>query len=113
MTQYLGNRKFYVYNSTEKLVYLVNEFEAYYNSEYLQIHLELVAGWDYVNPDENDVQSWVSADKFIEEVQDEYINQYFLKEGMEEALEENGYTILKEEHISNSLMEVIKKHDEA
>ena len=113
MTQYLGINKFYVYNTTEKLVYLVNEYEVYYNSSALQIHLELVAGWDYVNPDENDVQGWVSADKFIEEVQDEYINQYFLKEGMEEALEENGYTILKEEHISNSLMEVIKKHDEA
>ena len=65
MTQYLGNRKFYVYNSMEKLVYLVNEFEAYYNSEYLQIHLELVAGWDYVNPDENDVQGWVSAENFV------------------------------------------------
>ena len=112
MTQYLGNNKFYVYNTTEKLVYLVNEFETYYNYEALQIHLELVAGWDYVNPDENDIQGWVGAENFIEEVQDEYINQYFLKEGMHEALTENGYTILKTEDISNSLMEVIKKHDE-
>lgn len=112
MTQYLGNNKFYVYDTTEKLVYLVNEFETYYNYKALQIHLELVAGWDYVNPDENDVQGWVSAENFVEDVQDEYINQYFLKEGMHEALEENGYTILKEEDISNSLMEIIKKHDE-
>lgn len=112
MTQYLGNNKFYVYNTTEKLVYLVNEYETYYGGN-IHIHLELVAGWDYVNPDENDIQGWVSADKFIEEVQTEIVQQYFLKEGMEEALTENGYTILKEENISNSLMEIIKKHDEA
>lgn len=112
MTHYLGNKKFYVYNADEKLVYLVNEYETYYNSEALHIYLELVAGWDYINPDENDVQGWVGAENFVEDVQSEIIAQYFLKEGMEEALEENGYTILKEEDIPNSLKEVIDKHEE-
>ena len=112
MTQYLGANKFYVYNTTEKLVYLVNEFEVYYGGS-IYINLELVAGWDYVNPDENDVQGWVGAENFVEDVQTEVVYQYFLLEGMHEALTENGYTILKAENISNSLMEVIKKHDEA
>ena len=112
MTQYLGLSKFYVYDADKKLVYLVNEYETFYSSGHLQIHLELVAGWDYVNPDYNDIQGWCPADRFIEEVQDEYINQYFLKEGMEEALEENGFTVLKVENISNSLQEIIDKHGE-
>lgn len=112
MTHYLGNNKFYVYNVDEKLVYLVNEYETYYNSEAIHIYLELVAGWDYVNPDENDVQGWVSAENFVEDVQSEIVSQYFLKEGMHEALQENGYTILTEEHISNALQEIIDKHNE-
>lgn len=111
MKQYLGSKKFYVMND-EKLVYKVNEFEVYYNTEALHIYLELVAGWDYVNPDENDIQGWVGAKNFVEYVQFEIVSQYFLKESMEEALEENGYTILREEEIPNTLQEIIDKHEE-
>ena len=111
MTQYLGDNKFYVMNG-EKLVYEVNEYKAYYGGN-IYIHLELVAGWDYVNPDENDVQGWVGAENFVEEVQTEIVQQLFLEEGMKEALTENGYTILKEENIPNTLMEIIEKHNEA
>lgn len=111
MAQYLGNHKFYVVNDAENLVYMVNQFEAYYNSEAIHIHLELVAGWDYVNPDENDVQGWCPADRFVEDVQTEIIAQYFLVEGMKEALTENDYTIL--ENITPDLQKIIDKHNEA
>lgn len=112
MKNYLGNHKFYVMNPDEKLVYKVNEFEVYYNSEAIHIYLELVAGWDYVNPDENNIQGWVGAENFVEDIQSEIVTQYFLKEGMEEALTENDYTILKEENIPMSLQKIIDKHEE-
>ena len=110
MKHYLRNHKFYVMNEAEKLVYMVNEFETYDNYSAIQIHLELVAGWDYVNPDYNDVQGWCPADRFVEDVQMEIISQYFLSEGMKEALEANDYIIL--ENISSKLKAIIDKHNE-
>ena len=110
MRHYLENNKFYVINSDEKLVYKVGEYETYSGCTYLQINLELVAGWDYVNPDYNDVQGWCPADRFVEDIQFEMVSQYFLAEGMKEALEENGYTILEE--ISPTLQAIIDKHNE-
>lgn len=110
MKHYLENYKFYVVNG-KKLVYKVGEFETYGNANFITIELELVAGWDYVNPDENDIQGFVPADRFVEDVQFEYINQYLLEEGMKEALEANGYTVL--ENINPSLQAIIDKHNEA
>lgn len=111
MLHYLENNKFYVMNEDEKLVYKVATYETFSGCTYLQVNLELVAGWDYVNPDYNNVQGWCPANRFVEDVQCEYILQYFLKEGMEEALEANGLTIL--EKINPSLQDIINKHNEA
>ena len=110
MKHYLEDKKFYVVNG-ENLVYKVGEFETYGNTDYILWELELVAGLDYVNPDESDIQDWVGADNYIEDVQYEYITQYFLKEGAEETLEANGYTVLKE--IDYNLQAIIDKHNEA
>ena len=109
MKYFLEGNKFYVING-ENLVYKVNGFEAYSASTALYIDLELVAGIDYVDPDVSDVQDWVGADNYIDDVQFETVAQYFLKEGMEEALEANGYTILKE--IDFNLQAIIDKHNE-
>lgn len=111
MKHYLESNKFYVENEEEKLVYKVSTYETFSDYTYLQVNLELVAGWDYVNPDENDVQGWCPADRFTEDVQFEIVNQYFLKEGMEEALKANDYTIL--EKINPALQSIIDKHNEA
>lgn len=110
MKQYLENHKFYVING-ENLVYKVGEFETYGNTNYITLELELVAGLDYVNVDESDIQDWVGADNYIEDVQYEYINQYFLVEGAKEALEAHGYTVLEE--IDFNLQAIIDKHNEA
>lgn len=110
MKHFLENHKFYVVNEDEKLVYKVGEFETYGNADFITFELELVAGVDYINPDENDIQGYVPADRFIEDIQYEYINQYFLKEGTEEALKENGYTVLK--NITPNLQKIIDKHNE-
>ena len=109
MKYFLEGNKFYVING-ENLVYEVNGFEAYSGATALHIDLELIAGLDYVNPDESDIQDWVGADNFVEDVQYESVAQYFLKEGMEEALEANGYTILEE--IDFNLQAIIDKHNE-
>lgn len=111
MRHYLEKHKFYVLNADENLVYKVGEFETYSGHDAIHIHLELVAGWDYVNPDENDVQGWCPADKFVDDVQAEIVAQYFLVEGMKEALQENDYTIL--EDINPALQKIIDKHNEA
>lgn len=111
MKHYLEGYKFYVVNEDEKLVYKVGEFETYGNTNYILIELELVAGWDYVNPDYNDVQGYVPADRFVEDIQYEYVTQYFLEEGTKEALEQNGYKVL--ENITPDLQKIIDKHNEA
>ena len=109
MKHYLENHKFYVVNE-ENLVYKVGEYETYGNATFLTFELELVAGLDYVDPDQSDIQDWVGADRFVEDVQYEYVNQYFLEEGTKEALKENGYTILEE--IDFNLQAIIDKHNE-
>ena len=111
MKHYLENHKFYVVNEDKTLVYKVGEYETFSGHEAIHIHLELVAGWDYVNPDYNDIQGWCPADRFIEDIQSETIAQYFLVEGMKEALEENDYTILKENEITPRLQAIIDKHN--
>ena len=111
MKHYLEDKKFYVTNADGKLVYKVGEFETYGNTDYILVELELVAGWDYVAPDHNDVQGWTPADNFVEDIQFEYVTQYFLVEGMKEALVENDYVIL--ENITPDLQAIIDKHNEA
>ena len=110
MRHYLESHKFYVIDEDKKLVYKVGEFETYGDANFISVELELVAGWDYVDPDYNDVQGWVGADRFVEDVQYEYITQYILEEGMKDAIKENGFVILEE--ISPSLQKIIDKHNE-
>lgn len=79
-----------------KLAYKMTSFEVHDNSNYLSIELELVAGWDYVEPDTSDLQGWAKPENFIEDVQYDWVIQYFIEESMTEALEANGYMVLKD-----------------
>lgn len=110
MKHYLESHKFYVINEDKTLVYKVGEYETYGNASFITFTLELVAGVDYINPDENDIQGFVPADRFVEDIQYEYVNQYFLEEGTKEALEANDYTVLEE--INPALQKIIDKHNE-
>lgn len=109
MKHYMEKNKLYVKNDTENLVYKIAEYETFQDSSYILIHLELVAGWDYVNPDENDIQGWCTAENFVEDVQFESFPQYFIDESMKEAIEANNYTIMEE--IAPNLQAVIDKHN--
>lgn len=64
-------------------------------SNYIVWDLELYCGWDYINPDKNDKQGYVSANRFIEEVQNDIVIQYFIKEGLKDCLIENGYELIE------------------
>ena len=94
MRAYLSDHKLYVKNN-DNLIYVVDSFDCYDNHPYIGVHLQLVAGWDYLNED-SDAQGWCHADRFIEDIQTDYINQYFLVESMKESLEENGYKVMDE-----------------
>ena len=111
MKHFLENHKFYVINE-EKFVYKVGVFETYGNADFITWELELVAGWDYINPDENDIQGFVPADRFIDDIQYEYVNQLFLVESAKETLEYHDYTILEAEKITPNLQKIIDKHNE-
>ena len=93
MKAYLESKKIYVRND-DKMAYEVNSIEIYDGCDYMKLNLVLVAGWDYVNPDDNDIQGYVGADRFVEDVQTETENCYFMKESITECLEDNGWIIL-------------------
>ena len=94
MRAYLSDHKLYVKNN-DNLIYVVDSFDCYDNHPSIGVHLQLVAGWDYLNEDSDTHGLW-HADRFIEDIQTDYINQYFLVESMKESLEENGYKIMDE-----------------
>ena len=76
------------------LIYKTESIEMYDSTSYLTINLILVAGFDYINSDENDIQGYVTASNFVDGVQDETVVQYFIVESMKQCLIDNGYEIL-------------------
>lgn len=96
MKVYFNSFKKYAYNKEDKLIYEVIGLDTFDNADYAHVVMELVACWDYINPDENDIQGWCPAGRMCEEVQDERVQCCIFKEGIETALEENGYTVLDE-----------------
>lgn len=91
--------KIYVKNE-DNLIYCLEYFEVYDKSNNFILNLNLVAGWDYINPDISNEQGYVPANRFVEDVQLESITCYFLTEGINECLEDNGYEILNAEDLS-------------
>lgn len=87
-----------IYNGSGKLAYQVTSLDVS-NSDWIQVDLELVAGWDYVNPDENDIQGWCPPENFIEDVQYDYVLCYIFDEGIKEALRANDYNIVPADEI--------------
>lgn len=94
MKAYLGSKAIFVKND-DKLVYKVESMEIYDGYDSLTLNLVLVCGWDYVNPDENNIQGWCKPDRFIEDVQDVQEICYVMEESIKECLEANGYEILE------------------
>ena len=95
--------KVYVKND-DKMVYEVS-LQRHGGAFYHLITLELVCGWDYVNPDENDIQGYVKPERFVDGVQYESLTFYPLDETILGRLEEEGYkrVYLEELGIENFL----------
>lgn len=95
MKTYLNNKSFYAMTEN-KLVYKVSEFETYDGYDSIHYSLELIAGWDYINPDWTNEQGFCKAENFVDDVQSETVIQYFFLESMAEAFAQNDYIILTE-----------------
>ena len=81
--------------SDEKLIYKIKDIEVFGNG-IAYIHLELVCGYDYIDPDTSDIQGYVDKSLFVEEVQDETVSCDILTESLLEALNDMGYRVKNE-----------------
>lgn len=85
MTHYFNTYKKIV-RTKDDYVYETYSYETFDDSTMLQINLQLVGA--------KENNAWLMAKDMPEDVQWEIIMQFFLTEGMAEALEANGYHII-------------------
>jgi isopentenyldiphosphate isomerase len=79
----------------DKLIYKVYSVEQLGSEEICyNYNFELIAGHDYINPDESDAQGFVTADKFVEYLQHHNITVFPLTESLGSRLEEDGFTVI-------------------
>jgi len=84
----------YVKNS-DNMIYKLTDFRQLQDSEIgFLFSMELVAGYDYINTDYNNVQGYVSKENFVEDVHSYDITFYPLAETLKEALEDNDFEII-------------------
>ncbi|MGP0689872.1 hypothetical protein ACW5UC_25355 [Priestia aryabhattai] len=88
------NAEIHVINE-DKMIYKVEQFKQIGSREFaLTYMLELIAGWDYVEPDMSNKQGFISANMFTDEVQSDFLTVYPLLESLGERLKEEGYTVI-------------------
>lgn len=87
------NKTLYVEND-DRMVYQLVDIELHGNG-LAYLYLDLVCGYDYVDPDNSSIQGYVPANNFVDEVQHEMVSCDILAESMLKALENDGYRILK------------------
>lgn len=87
------SKQLFVENS-DHLIYKLKDIELMENG-LAYLYLDLVCGYDYVDPDNSDKQGYVDKSKFVEEVQHEIVSCDILAESMVEALKNDGFDILK------------------
>lgn len=86
--------------NSDRMIYKVSSVRELDARVYSLVYsLDLVAGYDYVNPDESDRQGFVSKENFVENVQWECLTVYPLNESLGDRLEEEGYKIIDIEQI--------------
>ena len=106
----MEEKKFYVMNEDDNIVYKVDYFQSNSGYDVLCFNLNLVTGLDYPN-EYNNVLGWCSPEIFSNDIQEDIVIQYFMEESACEAFEANGYTILKLDEVSDSLKKAIEKYD--
>lgn len=88
------SKQIYVENR-DNLIYEVKSIDLHPNAM-AYLHLDLVCGYDYVDPDNSDLQGYVDKSNFVEEVQHETISCDFINESLRIAVSLDGYNIRKE-----------------
>ncbi len=84
----------YVINE-DKLIYKIYSVEQLGSTEICyNYNFELVAGHDYINPDESNAQGFVSAGNFVEHVQYDSLTVLPLSESLGERLADEGYKVI-------------------
>lgn len=90
---YVQNKDKFIYEVVNTKPYSSTKPE--FNSLYMWVDLKLVAGIDYINPDTSNVQGYLSANNFIETIQEDGFNWLFMEESLINCLKENGYTVIE------------------
>ncbi|QDH50259.1 hypothetical protein ALPS_273 [Bacillus phage ALPS] len=88
--------KNYVINEDETMVYVLESYSQLDMSQGfgLNVSMELIAGWEYIDIDYSDRQGWASKDSFVSETHNEYFTFYPMVETLKEAIEEAGFKLL-------------------
>lgn len=87
------SKQLYVEND-DKMVYQLMDIELYGNG-LAYLYLDLVCGYDYVAPDYSNQQGYVDKSKFVESVQHEVVSCDIMAESIVNALNNDGYHIIK------------------
>ncbi len=88
------DKQLYVENG-DHLIYELKDIELMGNG-LAYLYLDLVCGYDYINPDESNERGYVDKSKFVEEVQHEIVSCDVMAESMVKALNNDGFHVLKE-----------------
>lgn len=88
---FVQNEENYIYEINFKEICMGNDIK----SMTIFLDLKLIAGIDYINPDENNIQGYVNASRFTDNIQNETIVVYTYRESIENSLKENGYKIIE------------------
>lgn len=78
----------------DKMVYQLKDIELHQNG-LAYLYLELVCGYDYIDPDKSNAQGYVDKSKFVDEAQHEIVSCDILAESLVKALENDGYKTIK------------------
>ena len=95
------SKQLYVEND-DRLVYQLKDIELMENG-LAYLYLDLVCGYDYVDPDNSNEQGYVDKSKFVEEAQHEIVSCDVMAESLVEAFKNDGY------HIIDALPKVYSK----
>lgn len=89
------NQPIYVRTEDRNFIYKIVSVEELGSMTHcLRYEMELVAGYDYIEPDYNNRQGYITPNMFTESVQYESISVYPLEESLKESLESDGYEVI-------------------
>lgn len=87
------SKRLFVENS-DHLIYELKDIELMENG-LAYLYLDLVCGYDYIDPDNSNEQGYVDKSNFVEEAHHEIVSCDVLKESLVKAFNDDGYNVLE------------------